>query len=102
MRPPCTFLVVAHPNKKFWDALSTSPWAGCSTRSQGLWALWATLSAKLVLLISSSLNSAGHAGQIMGNLLHGALRLLARLADARHGCGSRSAIASTWMNPFCA
>src|SRR5215472_2625244 len=37
---PCTFLVVSHPNKKFGDALSTSPQAGCSTRSQRLWALW--------------------------------------------------------------
>ncbi len=55
---PCTFLVVSHPNKKFGDALSISPQAGCFTRSQSLWALWATLSAKFVLLLSSSLSSA--------------------------------------------
>jgi len=51
---PCTFLVVLHPNKKFWDALSTNSQAGCFTRSQSLWSLWATPSAKFVGLLSSS------------------------------------------------
>jgi len=55
---PCTFLVVAHPSKRFWNALSTSPQAGCSIRSQSLWTLWATPSAMFVVRLSSRLNSA--------------------------------------------
>ncbi len=55
---PCTFLVVRTrgcsravglrltANKRFCDALSTSPQAGCLTRSQSLWTLWATPSAR--------------------------------------------------------
>jgi hypothetical protein len=38
---PCTFSMVPHPNRKFGDALSTSPQAGSSIRSQSLWTLWA-------------------------------------------------------------
>ena len=67
---PCTFWLYLKPrlfevsvlrpktNMRFWDALSASPQAGCCTRCQSLWALWTTLSARLVLLLSSSLNSA--------------------------------------------
>ena len=67
---PCTFWLYLKPwlfeinvlrpqaNMRLWEALSISPPAGCSTRSQSLWALWATLSARLILLLSSRLNSA--------------------------------------------
>jgi hypothetical protein len=66
---PCTFwsrlktwrlamsILRATLNRRFWDALSTSPQAGCSARSQGLWTLWATPSVSFVELLTSIFNS---------------------------------------------